>query len=443
MHRIVIIILGLLFVLPFPLSAQSAKESLTLEEAIRLSLENNLTLKQQEDRIRQAEAELKIQKTGYLPSLNLGSSYSYTSELASLQLPFSVPGVGAVTIDAGTKNRYDLNATINQPLFTGFRIRNLTRAAEQQMQESHSQKQMARNSILLNTHNIYYAAQLNLLQQNILSSSITRGEQDLQSVKNFLAAGQVSPFDTMKVANHVLNLKTQFQSLQHQQAIILSQLAYILNINNIASVKPVDLNNIPQNLETFDYYENAALKSRPELSRIQNQIAAQQYRRKALRSGFLPQVYGQASYHYSKPGVNFFKDEWMNYYTLGISLNWELWNWGKTRNQVRQAQYATSILTTEQEKFVESVKQDVKQAYQSLLSDRDQIYMTTKLVDQEKERYRITREKYQQGLATTIDLSDAENSLTVAELQLQQSYINWLKDKANMRYLTGTIYQSD
>ena len=89
------------------------------------------------------------------------------------------------------------------------------------------------------------------------------------------------------------------------------------------------------------------------------------------------------------------------------------------------------------------MKQDVKQAYQSLLSDRDQIYMTTKLVDQEKERYRITREKYQQGLATTIDLSDAENSLTVAELQLQQSYINWLKDKANMRYLTGTIYQSD
>ena len=165
MHRIVIIILGLLFVLPFPLSAQSAKENLTLEEAIQLSLENNLTLKQQEDRIRQAEAELKIQKTGYLPSLNLGSSYSYTSELASLQLPFSVPGVGAVTIDAGTKNRYDLNATINQPLFTGFRIRNLTRAAEQQMQESHSQKQMARNSILLNTHNIYYAAQLNLLLQ--------------------------------------------------------------------------------------------------------------------------------------------------------------------------------------------------------------------------------------------------------------------------------------
>jgi hypothetical protein len=63
MHRIAIIILGLLFVLPFPLPAQTAQENLTLEEAIRLSLENNLTLKQQEDRIRQAEAELKIQKT--------------------------------------------------------------------------------------------------------------------------------------------------------------------------------------------------------------------------------------------------------------------------------------------------------------------------------------------------------------------------------------------
>jgi outer membrane protein len=443
MYRIVIIILGLLVVLQLPVLAQTVRQNLTLEEAIRLSLENNLTLMQQEDRIRQAEAELKIQKTGYLPSLNLGSSYNYTSELASLELPFSIPGVGAVTIDAGTKNRYDLNATINQPLFTGFRIRNLNKAAEQQMKESYSQNQIARNSILLNTHDVYYAAQLNLLQQNILSSSITRGEQDLQLVKNFLQAGQVSPFDTMKVANHVLNLNTQFQSLQHQQIIILSQLAYILNIQSISSIKPVDLKNIPLSLETFEYYKNAALKSRPELSQIRNQIAAQQYRRNALRSGFLPQVYGQASYHYARPGVNFFKDEWMNYYTVGISLNWELWNWGKTRNQVRQAQYTTSILTTEQEKLIESVKQDMKQAYESLFSDRDQIYMTTKLVDQEKERYRITREKYQQGLATTIDLSDAENSLTVAELQLQQSYINWLKDQVNMRYLTGTIYQTD
>jgi outer membrane protein len=443
MYRIVIIILGLLVVLQLPVLAQTVRQNLTLEEAIRLSLENNLTLMQQEDRIRQAEAELKIQKTGYLPSLNLGSSYNYTSELASLELPFSIPGVGAVTIDAGTKNRYDLNATINQPLFTGFRIRNLNKAAEQQMKESYSQNQIARNSILLNTHDVYYAAQLNLLQQNILSSSITRGEQDLQLVKNFLQAGQVSPFDTMKVANHVLNLNTQFQSLQHQQIIILSQLAYILNIQSISSIKPVDLKNIPLSLETFEYYKNAALKSRPELSQIRNQIAAQQYRRNALRSGFLPQVYGQASYHYARPGVNFFKDEWMNYYTIGISLNWELWNWGKTRNQVRQAQYTTSILTTEQEKLIESVKQDMKQAYESLFSDRDQIYMTTKLVDQEKERYRITREKYQQGLATTIDLSDAENSLTVAELQLQQSYINWLKDQVNMRYLTGTIYQTD
>lgn len=443
MRKVLEIIFVITLFVQFQLHAQSIGDNLTLDKAIQLCLDNNLTLQQQQERVKQAQTEIDVIRADYFPSFGLKGSYVHISELAQLELPFNIPGTGPVTIEAGVKNQYDLNAYVNQPLFTGFRTRNLIKAAEQQTKEIREQLQISQNLILLNIYKIFYAAQLNYLQQNILNASIKRKQGDLHLVKNFLEAGQVSPFDTMKVSNQVLSLQTQLKTIQHDEIILLSELALTLNIQNISSIEPASLDHIIPSIEPLDVLQNQAVKFRPEIAQITHRLNGQDYRKKAVRSGFFPQVFGQASYHYARPGVNFFEDEWSKYYTLGVNLKWELWNRGKTRNQIKQLNYAINTLTLEQEKLIQNIQQEVKQAYERLLSDKDNIATTTQLVEQERERYRITREKYQQGVATTIDLSDAENALTMAELQLRQSYINWLKDRAGMRYVTGTIDEID
>jgi outer membrane protein TolC len=61
------------------------------------------------------------------------------------------------------------------------------------------------------------------------------------------------------------------------------------------------------------------------------------------------------------------------------------------------------------------------------------------LFAQEREKYRIVSQKFKQGLATSLDLTEAETDLTAAELQLQQNYIGWLKHMATLNYVTGKI----
>ncbi|MBN2365044.1 MAG: TolC family protein [Calditrichaeota bacterium] len=96
-------------------------------------------------------------------------------------------------------------------------------------------------------------------------------------------------------------------------------------------------------------------------------------------------------------------------------------------------------MTLDEKKLLDKINQQVEDAYANLQSDIDQIAFLKRLVDQEKERYRIVREKFNQGLATTLDLNDAENALTSAELRLQQSYAKWRQDAAFMDYATGQI----
>ena len=129
----------------------------------------------------------------------------------------------------------------------------------------------------------------------------------------------------------------------------------------------------------------------------------------------------------------------MDYYSFGLNLQWELWNRNRRKYEVKKAEYYSRILTLEEEKLIITIKKEIKQVYENLQNDTEQIELLQKLVEQETERYRVTRERYEQGLATTLDLTDAQSSLTFADLRLKQYYINWLTDQAEMDRVIGKI----
>ena len=68
-----------------------------------------------------------------------------------------------------------------------------------------------------------------------------------------------------------------------------------------------------------------------------------------------------------------------------------------------------------------------------------QIQLQKQLLQQEKERYRITEEKYQQGQISALDVSTAEHALTQAHLEQQKNYINWYQYRLQLDFANGKI----
>jgi outer membrane protein len=416
--------------------SQGTDQLLSLKDAIDLGKSNNLSLAQQAERIEQAKAALNINKAGYFPKLTAGGLFNYLSDIPELNLPLG-PGAGGPS----EAKIYDFSLQIQQPIFTGFRLRNQVKAASQDIEYSKSQLQQVQNQIMFQIAQVYYAAQLNLLQQEVYKTSLQRSKNNLYLTKNLFNAGQIRSIDTLTVSNQLFQLETALNKLQHDYAVILTQLELILNSSSIKGVQSFSTTDLLVNLESLSVYEEQALQNRPELQQVQYQILSNTYLKKSIRSAYYPQLYASATFHYFYPDVEIFKQQWTDLYLIGLNLQWEIWNRGRVKNQSRQVSYAINILTTEQEKQIKTVKNEVKQAYQMLLSDRDQIQFAQKMLQQQKQRYQITRNQYEQGLATTLDLQDAEEELTAAELQLQVNYIKWLQDKAYIYYATATIQQ--
>lgn len=420
-------------------TVQISAQELTLQDAWQIALQKNLTLQQVEKSIQQAREEIKIQRAGFLPSIGGFASYRYQSQIPSLELPFQLPGQGPINIEAGFKNQYDLNVGVQQPIFTGFRTYHLAKAAKDQLQAGFERKKSTQNQLLLQIGQLYYTIQSNLLQQDIISQSIQRADNQLQKVNSLLEAQQAIPFDTLEIANRKLQQQIQLKNLENVYQILLSQFNYLLNIDSVRAVHKVNIQSIALSLNSLDDYQKTALEQRPELAQLNFSKKAQSNQIKVFRSALLPQVYASGSYHYARPGVNFFKDEWMDYYTVGVNLQWSLWNWGQDYRKVKQARYKYDRLNLQNQELVNQITQQVKETYRFLENAREQIELQQKLVDQERKRYQMTEDMYLQAQATSLDLSDTEQRLTEADLLLKEKYMEWYQHHLKMDYVTGII----
>ncbi len=423
------------------LPAQDKNEPLTLEKAWQIVTEENLSLQQLEKSIQQAEKQVKMQKAALLPELALTGSYQYVSELAKFELPLQIPGLPDTEIEAGVNNQYDAALVIRQPVFTGFRLLNQIDAAKSRQQVQQIQRDVLQQQLLLQVGTLYYNIQLNLKQQDVLRQSIQRLQLQRNRISQFLEVGRATEFDTLEVAIRILQLESNLQSLSNVEQVLISRLENVLDAEDLPALQRIGSSSLDLTLQPLDAYYRLALQKRPELEQVKEMQKIQHHQKKIAQSALFPQINALASYHYARPGVNFFEDEWMNYYTIGAQLQWKLWGWKQNQRQVQVADLEMQKLFLQEAQLKKDLKQQVTEAFRQLESIRQQIETQQQLLAQEEKRYRLAQDQFSEGVISSIDLNSIENDLTSAELMLEQKYIEWLQDKLQLDFATGRIKQ--
>lgn len=425
----------LIMVLSIPLIAE---ESLTLQEAWQIALRNNLSLQQQQKVIQKAQQELAKRKADYLPSISAAGLYNHVSDIAiiNIKLPPPLPSPEARPT---TINVYDFNVSLSQPIFTGFRTKNLVKSAREEQKAQEIEERVLKNQILFQIGLLYYEIQSNLIQQDVLVESIERVDAQLTTARNFYFAEQIPAFDTLEVANRKLQLQNQLQNLKNIHQILLTNFKFALNTDSLVQITPAAVLKTGLSVPPLNDFYTKAIRHRPELEKVTVLQQAQLFRARALKSAYYPQLSAIASYHYFRLNADFAYDKWQDFYTIGLNFQWNIWNWKRDKRAVEQAHLDYKRLDIVSEQIVQNIKQQVTEAYKYLDNSRQQIQLQKKLVTQEEERYRITREKFEQGQATNLDLTGAERALTEAKLLLEQNYIRWYQYQLQLDFATGVI----
>jgi outer membrane protein TolC len=430
LHRVALQFGVLPLLLIFSVNLTSAQEELTLEQTWSVAIRNNYTLQQQELLIEKAQEEIAVQRTDYYPSLSTSALLARTN---FNQLPLDVPNAsGKVGLDL-------VSVSISQPIFSGFRTKYMVVSAEEQLKAQQIQKKTLFNSVLLQVGNLYYELQSNILQQDVLRSSTKRIQNQLTRMQNLYASEQATPFDTLEISNKKLQVENQLAILEDAYRILLSKMKYLLNADEPLKIRKISPALTQFKLGTIEGYIQSALRNRPEIQTLSAQKQAQIAYSNVLQSHFYPMLSASLGFNYLKPNGDILKNEWINFYSVLVNFSWELWNWKRDKRKVQQARLDLDRLNIQENQIIRDIRHQTEVAYQNLLSSRKRIQLQSRLLAQEKERFEITEKRFQQGLATFLDLDSSELALTEAEVELHTNYMQWLKSELQLDFATGEI----
>ena len=107
-----------------------------------------------------------------------------------------------------------------------------------------------------------------------------------------------------------------------------------------------------------------------------------------------------------------------NAVNLGVGVSYNIGSLWKSKAKVQQAEAKVKQIVATQAMADDNVRLQVNKNYFSLLSNRKKIEVYAKAVEQAKENYRIVKNKFDNSLATTTELLEAD----VSQLQATLSY---------------------
>jgi outer membrane protein len=180
-----------------------------------------------------------------------------------------------------------------------------------------------------------------------------------------------------------------------------------------------------------------ARSGRPEIAAIRAAGRAADAGKGLARGGLFPSVAVFGTLGYGKPGINFIGKEWMDYWVIGAGVEWNLWSWGKTRSQMRQAELKSAGLSETLRQVEEGIALEVTQAWLRLDEARKRLSLTAEMEAQAQESYRVAENLYRQGQSSHTEFFDTQSECTRAQLARAQAEIDLMLARANWRKAAG------
>lgn len=407
---------GLMFMwsATLPAVAQQQKD-LTLQEAVALSIKASPELKGSQAKIDAATAAIREALDRKLPDASLTGSYlRVNNPNVSLKIKTSGSGgSGGGSTEEQTKVSQAMYAmgNVSLPIYAGGRIRYGVESSRLLAEATKLDADANREEVVLNTieafNNLYKAkAAVALVKENLQDAQQRVKDFNRQEQNGLLARN-----DLLKAELQASNIELTLLDAENNWKLANINMNLLLGLPDSTELNPLaESFQEAGALKPMENYIQQAFSARKDLQALEVRSKAAATGVKAAKAEMLPSVAVTGGYvDLHVPGLMTVT----NAVNVGLGVQYDIGSLWKNKAKVQQAEARTRELQAGQESLNNGIRLQVAQAYQNYLSSQKKQEVYAKAVAQAEENYKVVNNKYNNGLATTTDLLDAD----VARLQ--------------------------
>jgi outer membrane protein TolC len=401
--------LGLILLLVPMLAAQD--KPLTLDEAVRLALERNELSKSNQESVLAANARVQSARSYFFPALTSTSTYTRRayevrrivgdSEVVISRYDALAESLGASLVLFDIRSRSGLSAIKAQ------RNSDVAAAAENQRQLAFDVSQA-------------FLATLGVDQlRGAAQRRFDYASQNLEAAKARYAAGLVSVNDVTRTELEYATAEVGVTQNTGQLETATLQLGYLLDAPDAVRGKLV----VPEFLIEAASAEAAdtealieeALARRLDVGSLRWLASARRHLAKAPMLGWVPSLSASGQYRLTNEAA--FNNRTWNW-NVGATLSWSIFDGGARFGQDKEQKALARIADLNLQAAVRRVDVEVRNALVSLDIQRAAVKQARAAQEVAQKNAAETSELYRQGLASALEVADANISLFDADVAL-------------------------
>lgn len=417
----------------------SVKERpLTLATCVRIALDENPTLRAAREGVSAARESVGIAKAPYYPTVGLEAAYRRGETHAFL--PEGLSGMGRPSV-IGPTDDWSSGLRARYLLFDSGKRAAQLRSALSRQGLAKEEEASIRQDIALAVHQEFYNLLSTLEAQTVAEQNRTRAEDHLLLTREHWVAGAVPQADVIRAQVEVANAKLELVRTRSAVKLAAGSL-------NTAMGLPVEMkidldaeNKKMESPDTIDVFEalNQAIQRRPVLKVALHRIETARNAIDVARSAFGPVITANAGYGYRDSQFLPEDKDW----SVGIGIEVPLFEGFRRSHDLSRTKHELAKEEAYIRHLVLKVREDVWAAHLRLKESYEATQASEAVVRDARESMRMTRERYEAGVATATDLLDAHTTQAKAEYMLVESHWNYYSARAAFDRSTGTILDND
>jgi outer membrane protein len=431
-----LILCGLLLSLFFCGNKAKAQDTLTLEEAVRITLENNYDIKLVSNNLQIDRNNVSVGNTGMLPvvgaNLNNNNSIQDSRQLRSN---------GEITERSGARNSStNIGVGINWTIFDGFGMF----ARYEQLQELQKLGEANLNLTILNTvldvFNTYYSLVQQQQQLKAIEKSLGISQFRLETAQNRFEIGKAA---RLEVLNAQVDLNADTTNLLRQQNLynttqiqLNELLARDLNIKfAVANDVLIDDKLVLDQLSDLALQQNPSLKAAIYNGRIAElnlrQVKANRYPSVALNTGY--------NFNKSKSALGFALESSGKGLVYGVTASWNIFNGFEQRRNERNASLVIDNAQIEYQKLNQNINAQLSAAYQTYYTNLALVQLEEKNLAIAQQNLDITLEKFNLGSISSVEFRDAQLNYVSASIRFASAQYEAKLAEVSLRGIAGAL----
>jgi outer membrane protein len=443
----------------FSFLGTAQNESMSLAQALAYAKENNAQLANAKLAIEDSRQEVKSIVAMGLPQINASGNFTHNIQIPAQVLPdFISPAVYGVliqeglltpdkfrsgepqTLQFGAPGSITASASMSQLLFDGSYFLGL-KAAKEFIKVNELLAENEEIKLVETITKSYYAALIAEQNVKMLQTSYTNLEKTRNETQALYENGFVEKLDVDRLNFALTNLKTQVDNMAFQHKILLSVLKINMGMPVTNSLKLTDP--MVYNVKATD--GDISVNDRTEIKLLEQQLILDSMNIRRIELEYIPKLSLNAVYQQNtfanEDNMSDLGETWNPGFFYGVNLSIPVFDgfYKKAKKSQAQVKMEQDRLTLESTR--NALLFEIQQAELNVQMQKNTLDAKRANKELAREIYRTTKIKYDEGLASSFELIQAETDRNQAEIELSSALYQYIVAQIELEKAKATLNQ--